>query len=308
MNQTDKLDQEALTHSKHYVGKFALLTVVYGVSVCGSYLVIVALAMLGKLPLLVAFPLVTILTYLTYTLMHEAAHGSISGSHQSLRWVNEALGYMAAWILMIPLTAHRHEHLAHHRHTNKADGDPDYTVSELGGGIQQALRVPFGILAGQFTYYRHHRWTKAPTRQNLYLALEIVMAIVPRLALIISGLWFEGLVLFGLAWWLGLMITLYLFAYLVHRPHNKVGRYVDTSTILAPGWLGSALSMVWVCQNYHSIHHLFPRVPFYQYPALFSDIERIMVAKGAPIYQLTREGLGMRMKPAPIQGVSSPAI
>ena len=68
---------------------------------------------------------------------------------------------------MIPLAAHRHEHLAHHRHTNEADGDPDYTVSEMGGGIQQALRIPLGILAGQFTYYRRHRWTKSPIRQNL---------------------------------------------------------------------------------------------------------------------------------------------
>ncbi|MFT6288764.1 MAG: beta-carotene hydroxylase [Alcanivorax sp.] len=294
MNQPDKLDLEAISHSKRYVGKFAWLTVFYGIAVCGSYLTIVALAMLGKLPLLMAFPLVAMLTYLTYTLLHEAAHGSISGSRQSLRWVNEALGYMAAWILMIPLTAHRHEHLAHHRHTNEPGGDPDYVVSELGDSIQQALRVPFGILAGQWTYYRHHRWTKAPPRQNLYLCLEIVMAIVPRLALIMSGLWFEGLMLFILAWWLGLMITLYLFAYLVHRPHNMVGRYVDTSTIVAPGLVGSVLSMIWVNQNYHSIHHLFPRVPFYQYPALFNDIERIMVAKGAPIYRLTREDPGMK--------------
>jgi beta-carotene hydroxylase len=143
MNQPDKLDQEALSHSKRYMGKFAWLTVFYGISVCGSYLMIVALAMLGKLPLLMAFPLVALLTYLTYTLLHEAAHGSISGSRKSLRWVNEALGYMAAWILMIPLTAHRHEHLAHHRHTNEPDGDPDYAASGLGGnptGVVGSLR------------------------------------------------------------------------------------------------------------------------------------------------------------------------
>ena len=44
-------------------------------------------------------------------------------------------------------------------------------------------------------------------------------------------------------------------------------------------------------QNYHSIHHLFPRVPFYQYARLYSDIEAVMVAKGAPVYQLTWRGL-----------------
>jgi len=126
MNQPDKLDQEALSYAKNYMGEFAWPSVVYGLVVCASYLTTVALAMAGLMPLVLASPLVAILTYLTYTLLHEAAHGSISGSRQSLRWVNEALGYMAAWILMMPLTAHRHEHLAHHRHTNEEDGDPDF--------------------------------------------------------------------------------------------------------------------------------------------------------------------------------------
>jgi beta-carotene hydroxylase len=297
MNQTDKLDQEALSYAKHYMGEFAWPSVVYGLVVCGSYLATVALAMAGMMPLVLALPLVTILTYLAYTLLHEAAHGSISGSRQSLRWVNEALGYMAAWILMMPLTAHRHEHLAHHRHTNEEDGDPDFSVGELGDSVLQTVRVPFGIFVGQFSYYMKHRWQKAPGRQNLYFCIEVVAALLPRLALLSSGFWLEGLVLFGLAWWLGLMITLYLFAYLVHRPHSAVGRYVDTSTVLAPGILGPIVTALWVCQNYHSIHHLFPRVPFFHYPALFRDIEKIMAAKGAPIYRLTGQGVFARMEP-----------
>ena len=94
-----------------------------------------------------------------------------------------------------------------------------------------------------------------------------------------------------LAWLVGFSITLYLFAYLVHRPHENVGRYVDTSTVLAPGRLQPLLNWLWVFQNYHSIHHLFPRVPFYQYQKLFCDIEDVMIAKGAPIYRLGASGL-----------------
>jgi beta-carotene hydroxylase len=243
------------------------------------------------MPLALAFPLVVILTYLTYTLLHESAHGSISGSRQSLRWVNEALGYMAAWILMIPLTAHRHEHLAHHRHTNEEDGDPDFRVGEISDSVGQAVRVPFAIFAGQFTYYMQNRWDKSPARQNLYFCIEVAAALLPRVALIAAGFWVEGLALFVLAWWLGLMITLYLFAYLVHRPHSEVGRDVDTSTFVAPGIWSPIVTALWVCQNYHSIHHLFPRVPFYNYPALFRDIEKIMAARGAPIHRLATGGV-----------------
>ena len=211
-----------------------------------------------------------------------------------VRWVNELMGYMAAWMLMIPLTVHRHVHLAHHRHTNDADADPDYQVAALKGSPFSALYSALRLFIAQFSYYLEHRWYKAPAKQNLYLCLEVGAAYLPRLALIAAGFWAEGLLLFGLAWLLGVAITLYLFAYLVHRPHNMVGRYVDTSTILLPGPGQTLLNWLWVFQNYHSIHHLFPRVPFYKYQRLFRDIEHVMEAKGAPVYRLGMSGLEAR--------------
>ena len=54
------------------------------------------------------------------------------------------------------------------------------------------------------------------------------------------------------------------------------------------------MTWLWLFQNYHSIHHLFPRVPFYRYPSVFGDIEEIMVARGAPVYHLGVDGLRAR--------------
>ena len=79
---------------------------------------------------------------------------------------------------------------------------------------------------------------------------------------------------------------MFLFAYVVHTPHESTGRYLNTSTFKTSGLMGSIVTVLWGYQNYHSIHHLFPRVPFYCYRALFLDIEDTMIAKGAPIYQL----------------------
>lgn len=59
---------------------------------------------------------------------------------------------------------------------------------------------------------------------------------------------------------------------------------MDTSTIVIGGVTGRLLTLLWGYQNYHSIHHLFPRIPFYRYRRLFEEIELVMVAKGAPIY------------------------
>ena len=290
MNKPDKLDQQALQAAKQYMGKVAWPTVLLGVAVSTSYVAIPLLVAAGVLSLLVAVPLMAFLTYAAYTVLHDAAHGSISGSHPSVRWLNEALGYTMGWILMIPLTAHRHEHLAHHRNTNQPDADPDFIVANMAKSPLHAAWAAVQIFAGQFKYYRTHRWNRGPRNQDVYLCIEVCAALLPRLAFIAAGFWLEGLALFVLAWIGGVALLLFLFAYIVHTPHASVGRYVDTSTFVANGAIGKVVTVLWGYQNYHSIHHLFPRVPFYYYRRLFGDIEDTMIAKGAPIYQLSAAG------------------
>ena len=116
---------------------------------------------------------------------------------------------------------------------------------------------------------------------------------LPRLAVILSGYWLEGLALFVLAWLLGAIMLIYLFAYVVHKPHDRIGRYVDTATILPPEFapMRLALNWFWLFQNYHSIHHLFPRVPFYRYEELYEEIEPVLEASSSPVYKLTLHGL-----------------
>jgi beta-carotene hydroxylase len=288
MQPTESLDQQALIAAKQYMGEVAWPTVALGLIIIFLYLAIPAAVLGGQLSLLLAVPAMAFLTYAAYTVLHDAAHGSISGSNRSLRWLNEALGYAMGWILMIPLTAHRHEHLAHHRNTNQPQGDPDYVVAGMGKSPLHAAWAALLIAGGQLGYYRRHRWNKGPRSQDIYLCLEIVAALGPRLALLAAGFWLEGLLMFGLAWLIGIAALLYLFAYIVHTPHEAVGRWVDTSTFVAEGRWGKVVTALWGYQNYHSIHHLFPRVPFYRYCELFAEIEDIMIAKGAPIYHLQK--------------------
>ena len=294
MSKSDELDRRALASATAYMGGVAWPTIVFGVLAVTSYLGSVALALVGAISLPLAVPLVAFLTYLNYTVLHESAHGSISGGQPSMRWLNESLGYISAWILMIPLTAHRAEHMAHHRHTNDASSDPDYHIGRMRGSFPAAVRAALRAIVSQFTYYRANRWDSASRKQNLILCIEVAAALLPRVSILFAGFWLEGLALFVLAWLLGATMLLYLFAYIVHRPHDRVGRYSSTSTILLSQWLHTPVTWFWVFQNYHSIHHLFPRVPFYKYAQLYEEIEDIMVAKGAPVYRLTLRGLEAR--------------
>lgn len=291
MDRNANLDLKALETAKQHMGHFAWPTVALGLAILIAYLAIPALVLMELLPLVAAVPLMAFLTYASYTVLHDAAHGSISGSHTSLRWLNETMGYTAAWIVMIPLTAHRHEHLAHHRHANDPDNDPDMCLADMTRSPLHAIRAVTKMFAGQYLHYIQNRWNKGPRSQNLYLCLEVFAAVAPRVAFVAMGFWIEGLALFMLAWAVGVTLLVVLFAYIVHRPHEAVGRYVDTSTIVVDGLAGRVITLLWGFQNYHSIHHLFPRVPFYTYRAIFEEIEPVMLAKGAPVYHLGTRGL-----------------
>ena len=291
MNKSDPLDQQALEAAKQYMGRVAWPTVILGLVISISYVAIPALVATGVVSLALAVPLMAFLTYAAYTVMHDAVHGSNNGSHKPLRWLNEALVYAMGWILMIPLTAHRHEHLAHHRNTNKPDADPDFVVANMAKSPLHAARAAVDIMVGQYTYYRGNRWGKGPRKQDVFLCIEVCAALLPRLAFVAAGFWLEGLALFVLASVAGVALLMFLFAYIVHTPHQSTGRYVDTSTFVANGVLGTIVTALWGFQNYHSIHHLFPRVPFYTYRSLFGQIEEVMIARGAPIYQLSFKGI-----------------
>ena len=291
VSKTDLLDRQAIASARQYMGMVAWPTVILGLVLGASYIATVVMALTGFLALWSAVPLVAVLTYASYTVLHESVHGSITGNDQSLRWLNKALGYMAAWIVMIPLTAHRHEHTAHHRYTNDEIRDPDFHIGQMRNSLLAMARAVVRAIVSQFRYYSENRWTKAPFKEKVHLCLEVAAAIMPRLAVMVAGHWVEGVALFVLGWLIGAIILLYLFAYVVHRPHEQVGRYVDTSTILLPRPLHALITWLWLFQNYHSIHHLFPRVPFYKYAKLYGALEDIMLAKGAPIYRITIRGL-----------------
>jgi beta-carotene hydroxylase len=113
------------------MGVVAWPSVILGLLFASVYVAIVVLALAGPISLWIAVPLLAAVTYLSYTILHEAVHGSIGGKDRSLRALNKVMGYIAAWITMIPFTAHRHEHMAHHRYTNDVDRDPDFHMGRM---------------------------------------------------------------------------------------------------------------------------------------------------------------------------------
>jgi beta-carotene hydroxylase len=278
----EQLNREAIMASKKYTGAPAWGTVVLLVFVLCSMSLLLDLFASGDLALWVALPVYAVFTYMSYTPLHEAVHNNIHGDRERLKWLNDACGYLAALLIFVPYSTHKIEHFTHHRYTNQPDKDPDYVVSNMGHGFFSFIVSGFHFLWVQVTFlFRSHWRTTSLKGKSLYFA-ELVCMVAWR---VLYGVWVgtsEVVLLLVLGYLLGAFFTAYWFAYRPHHPYERSARYQNTSSLIMPGWL-KPLEWLWLGQNLHSIHHLFPRVPFYRYHALHRDIEPVLRAQGTPI-------------------------
>jgi len=286
---TDEANSNATARSA--MGEVAWPTIIMAIGLVTAYGATLASYLLGHLPLWAATALIAVIVYAIYTVMHEAVHGSISGVHKPLKGLNDALGYLAGQIIGTSFIAHRKEHLAHHIHTNIEGQDPDMPLASSSG-----LQLVVGALKAlpyQFWYYLRTHWDNASNKEQRIFIAEVCVAISWRLVLVFVLGSSGALFLLVIANLIGIFITLILFAWIVHRPHTATERYRNTSTFVFPSPFGTIISGLWLFQNYHSIHHLFPRVPFYRYRQVFNQIEPVMDRNGAPIYRWNGRAEGL---------------
>ncbi len=287
------LDKMALDEALPLMGEFGWPTVLLGLITSVGYIATPFAVLYGQIPLIAGMLIIAVCVYALYTVMHDSVHGAICGRHRHWQWLNNGLGYLAGFVFGIPFTAHRSEHITHHRHTNDPELDPDYQVSNMKNSPWQAVKSAGKMVFSNYTYYFSVRWSRAGLNEKSWFVGEVVVAVAARVVcfVLFFEFWWQLLLLLVVAPIIGVIALIYLFAYIVHHPHTAKGRYVDTSTIEVAGGFNTIVTWLWLYQNYHSIHHLFPKVPFYRYRQLFNRIEPIMREKGAPIYQLTLIGL-----------------
>ena len=127
MNVDKTLDKESARVAKEYSGGVGILTIILSVAAVFLYSTVLFLFANGFLPPLLTVPLLAVLTFISYTPMHEAVHGNVGGNNKKFKCLDKAVGYLMAPIIAIPYTSHQKEHFTHHSHTNK-DKDPDVHI------------------------------------------------------------------------------------------------------------------------------------------------------------------------------------
>jgi beta-carotene hydroxylase len=276
------LNKEAIAAAKRYMGRPAWLTVALSFAVVAGYTLNLGYFAAGVLPGWVALPVLAALTYFAYTPLHEAVHGNINGGRENLKWLNDLCGYLMAPMIAVPYSSHRVEHFTHHRYTNQPDKDPDYLMLEMSKGFVPALKTVLKFFWVQNTFFVKQQWGTASLRERSIYCLEVLVSLGWRVAFIALVAQSGTVAVILLGYLLGGFFTAYWFAYRPHLPYEDARRYRNTNSLIMPIWM-KPLEWFWLGQNLHSIHHLFPRVPFYRYHALHRDIEPILRAQGTPI-------------------------
>lgn len=263
-------------HWRRYVGHLAWPTLLLAGAVVLGEVVLWASVLGGHLSLLAGSALATLLAYVAFTPLHDASHGAIGGSKRRA-WLDSAVGHVMGLPLLAPFPILRSIHLRHHGATNDPERDPDYWVQGHGALTTAARCV---TIAGHYyvVFFSELRRTGSSMRRLMVPALlGLSVQIVGVGALAAAGLGLHALALWVFPAILASGVLAFLFDWVPHH-HTPRGRHVDTRLLLVPG-----LSLPMLFQNYHLIHHLYPKVPFYRYASLYRDIAPQVEQSGAPV-------------------------
>ena len=188
-------------------------------------------------------------------LVHEASHRHLA-RHRG--W-NDALGMLAGWPLLTPISAYRAFHSAHHQATNH-DGDPN-----------EPLNSRWMLLVGSVCYvtliHRHALQTLRGRALGRYLAETLAM--IATLAVVLT--WLPHAIR-ERAFLVPLVVTALWQNLRIVTEHLDLpsGRFHDTWQLALP----APLSRWLLHYDHHLEHHLRPGLRWHELPLYRAEIHR----------------------------------
>ncbi|RYF98092.1 MAG: hypothetical protein EON94_13770, partial [Caulobacteraceae bacterium] len=249
-----------------------------------ALLTVVGLGLTRTLPLWVCTPVLAIICYAHYTLVHESIHGNVVASPKSAAWINTVVGWIGALGMGSGWPALQRTHVLHHSHTN-TERDPDIFVK---GAFVQLLRkwaisAPMSLMPiFVVRFINPERYKRLGTILSPAEIAQVSAVALFTLALLIAaiatGHFVDWLMLWFLPTRIAILMLNILFQWLPHHPFDHTERYLNTRASL---WAGG--TFLTLQQNLHLVHHLWPSVPFYNYARLFDRLRPVLKAEGSRI-------------------------
>ena len=267
-NHTSNLSEFKSLSSRPNYAWFTILLLV--VAIClFSFGIIAFLLEIVSLP--VAVILNSIASYMAFTVMHDASHNSVSRN----KLFNDWCGRIATSMLLPApfFRMFRYVHMQHHRFVNDESKDPDHYASR-GAKWLLPLRWATQDIYYFFCYLDPKVFQKRPIGERREFVIAFMFGLILLALIIMQGWTVNFLLLFVLPTRIATLILVFAFDYLPHHPHTEQGvtkPYQATQNRIGLEWL---MTPLFLGQNYHLVHHLYPTIPFYLYVSLWrSNIE-----------------------------------
>lgn len=233
-------------------------TTVLLVLVVGSLIASWYHALAGSMPLWLACIANGVLTYLLFSVVHDASHRAISSN----KWINEGMGTVGLLFMFpyAPMPVLRWLHMQHHRFTNAANDPDNFTHN----GSRWLAPLRWSFFDAYYIYYFFKYGGKFVTKHAVIFAIYLGVVIPAVAAIIYFGYGFELLVLWFIPTRIALFLIDIVFVVLPHHPAmvtQQENPYLATTMRMGWEWL---LTPLMAYQNYHLIHHLYPTIPFYK--------------------------------------------
>lgn len=210
-----------------------------------------------------------------FTLLHETVHFTPFKTP----WINQVVGWMSGFLILLPPLWFRYFHLAHHRFTHEPGKDP-----ELDGPPIDSMRRYLWALTGLPVWWSHFKTLFKNASGNFEYAFLPAAAhgrVVreARCLLAIYSVFFVGSVALAsqVLLWLWIIpailgqpfLRLYLMAEHGRCPHvaNMFENTRTTFTNMLVRWLAWNMP-------YHIEHHAYPAVPFHKLPD-FHEVAKV---------------------------------
>ncbi len=252
--------RHALPDPGESVPKLALPTVGIFLGALSSFVLSTIGYLNDWVPVWVTIPVNAAVTFVMFTVVHDASHYSIS----SKRWVNGLFGRLA-WLFVGPVVAFPSFgfiHIQHHRHANDDDEDPDTFASH---GPLWLLPFRWPLVEYHYMKYYLPRARSRPVAEVTETVLMFVLSLTGLAVAIVTGNFWALAVVFLIPQRIGLTVLAWWFDWLPHHGlenTQRTNRYQATRNRVGAEWL---FTPVLLSQNYHLVHHLHPSVPFYRY-------------------------------------------
>lgn len=280
--------REAIAIARSFEASVAWPTVILSVLAATGYWITAYSGSSEILPWWTACLLNILFSFVSYTPLHEACHHNVTHKTHRLGWLNTFTGILAASPHLHNFHMHQVSHLAHHAHTNDPARDPDHAMASataLGFFLRSWTLVVVHPLWGvRLCRRRTDGWRRiilGSLQMAAWVALVAALAIRYNTAAALAST--------VLATWAGSALLAVTFDWLPHHPHLGRERWTHTRVFTYVKPVQNALDVILLGQTYHLVHHLYPRVPFYRYKAVFGSLRTFFVANDAMIISPRRQ-------------------